>query len=607
MKLFEPVVAFINRFTYIQKFNLIGTIVGIPIIIMSLMLVHTINKEITIIEVRKKGANYNASLKELLRDVQIHRGLSIRYLSGDTSVKAALAEKQLSISKELKTINEYDEALNINQTMELIQDQWEEVNSRIGRIQVHETTSTHNELIVLITDLMVTNAENSGLYQSKSNGTYYMIEHVTKTLPQFTDDLGRIRGEAMNVLVKKEISQEQRDQYITLSASVEQSLKEIEYGINIILAEKPLLRNSFKDVSQAVLIDTGNFLLSAKQNLHQTPEFTSDPEEFFQAATSMIDAGFHLYDIETNELEKIMIEQMNELKKKRLLMIILSVLFASLTLYFFIVFYLSMHRTTEEAKMAGYFFTYKYLFFPQLKQIADSKERVELKYEETEQRLYEVEKKMSQQVFQAHEDERKRVSRELHDGIGQTIYSIIVLLNLIELENLDDWRTDKIKKAKAIAANAMKEVKQIARSLRPSSLDDLGFVPALKSFIEEFEKTHGISVIHDLPSDQNRFNPDIETVLYRICQESLTNVAKYSQANSVYVCLHDYEQEILLTVYDDGQGFYVDKSVQDSQRKGIGLFSMKERAEGLEGSFQISSKLNQGTTIKVRIPKNQSK
>ncbi|MFS0574564.1 MASE3 domain-containing protein [Sporosarcina sp. 179-K 3D1 HS] len=254
-------------------------------------------------------------------------------------------------------------------------------------------------------------------------------------------------------------------------------------------------------------------------------------------------------------------------------------------------------------KFVGYVYVFRAVFYPQIRHILTDKEKAESKWREAEHMLFEAEKNLSKLVLQAHEEERKRVSRELHDGIGQSLYSILMTLNMAENEIRGEDKPPSLQKAKRMTADAMVEVKEIAHSLRPSSLDDLGFLPALKMYIDQFEKVHDVQIKLKSLGDKQRLDPEIETTLYRICQESLTNSAKYANPNHIMITLKNDPNGIQLTIQDDGVGFSIVSYLKGSQRKGIGLFSMKERAEACGGTFELQSKLNEGTTTIVSIPK----
>jgi two-component system sensor histidine kinase NreB len=208
--------------------------------------------------------------------------------------------------------------------------------------------------------------------------------------------------------------------------------------------------------------------------------------------------------------------------------------------------------------------------------------------------------KLTHYVIQAQEEERKRISRELHDGVGQALYSILVGLNVIGQSRINAQLKQHVAEIQQMAAKAMEEVKRMALELRPSALDDLGLLPAIRSLIKRVEQSFGIQVALDVRGDRRRYGPAIETALYRIVQEAMTNAAKYAQTDRLCIVFEDKGGEIVLTIVDDGIGF--DPKQVETNGTGLGLFGMKERAQLLGGSVDIRSAEGEGTSIFVRIP-----
>lgn len=203
-------------------------------------------------------------------------------------------------------------------------------------------------------------------------------------------------------------------------------------------------------------------------------------------------------------------------------------------------------------------------------------------------------------MIKAQEEERKRLSRELHDGIGQSIFSVQLGLEYVlpQIKNRD--LTNHFENLRKTTKQTLEEIRHMAVELRPSVLDDLGLTAALKSYFKTFGDTFGIQVNFEYRGDKERLHPNTEIALYRIGQEALTNVAKYADTERIDVSLCKFENEVILKIADYGKGF----SIEDIRRKekGVGLFSMEERASMLNGKFHITSKLGQGTEIEVRIP-----
>lgn len=210
---------------------------------------------------------------------------------------------------------------------------------------------------------------------------------------------------------------------------------------------------------------------------------------------------------------------------------------------------------------------------------------------------------MTNYVIQAQEEERKRISRDLHDGIGQALYSIMIGLKVLDTIELDDAIQAHLSEVQQMTVRTLEEVKSMAVELRPSSLDDLGLVPAIRSYCKRFEQTFGMEAMLKIVGSQRRYATQVETALYRICQEAMTNAAKYADIDSIRITLQDQEDVLELVVVDEGRGFDPDKLV--AQGTGLGLFGMRERAQLLGGEMKVESTPGLGTTIHVKIPLNE--
>ena len=207
----------------------------------------------------------------------------------------------------------------------------------------------------------------------------------------------------------------------------------------------------------------------------------------------------------------------------------------------------------------------------------------------------------SNRVIQAIEIERSRISRELHDSIGQALYSVLVGVKIVSQLKIDDSVKDHFLQVEQLTAKALDEVKRMAHDLHPPALDELGLVPAIRVYLERFEYTFGIRTRFIHEDNPRRYDKDIEIVLYRICQEALTNAAKYAETNEIEITLIEVKKSVRLIVQDFGKGFQVDR--QDSVTgTGIGLVSIKERVQSFGGETTIRSQPGMGTTIDVTIP-----
>ncbi|WP_235210533.1 cache domain-containing protein [Caballeronia sordidicola] len=216
---------------------------------------------------------------------------------------------------------------------------------------------------------------------------------------------------------------------------------------------------------------------------------------------------------------------------------------------------------------------------------------------------------MARQVVESQEAERGRLSRELHDGISQMLVSIKLLLeSALALKPSNSDRNDAsgppIQNALAQTNRTLAEIRQISHDLRPAMLDDLGLGAALRQLALEFNemgKTPHTNIAVDAASSDAHPLPDaVNTALFRVAQEALTNIQRHAHASSARITLACAPGQVILTIVDDGIGFGYD-AVQSDPRRGIGLRNMRERVESLNGTFVIQSRQGE-TELKAIIP-----
>lgn len=214
---------------------------------------------------------------------------------------------------------------------------------------------------------------------------------------------------------------------------------------------------------------------------------------------------------------------------------------------------------------------------------------------------------LSSRIVYATEVERLRISRDLHDEIGQSLAIMKLTLMAIRNKLLNNSTEDIISEIEGLSSHieeTMNEVSRISKDLSPSYVIELGFSQALRLYIETFSKKSGIQVNSYLPETLTFQNPQQEIHLYRIAQEALTNIAKHSSAAVVDIRLRPLGNILHFSITDNGKGFDVSKGEKVS---GIGLIGIRERAAILGGKVWIESKRGHGTTIRVEIPYGLSK
>ncbi len=211
---------------------------------------------------------------------------------------------------------------------------------------------------------------------------------------------------------------------------------------------------------------------------------------------------------------------------------------------------------------------------------------------------------LSHRIIHAQEEERKRISRELHDVIAQRLVGINVHLEVLSQQNpeIPESLRKQISQTQSLVEKSVEIIHDFARQLRPSMLDDLGLIPALQMYMTEFMAGSGIRTSLDACASIDQMSGNVRTALYRTVQEALTNVARHSNASRAAIRIEARDNHIHMTVTDNGQGFHVIDKIRSRKKSRLGLVGMRERIEMIGGTFEVDSKPGSPTTIRIAIP-----
>jgi signal transduction histidine kinase len=223
---------------------------------------------------------------------------------------------------------------------------------------------------------------------------------------------------------------------------------------------------------------------------------------------------------------------------------------------------------------------------------------------EQSDRLQEQLRRLSRQILSTQEDERKKISRELHDVIAQTLTGINIRLATLKKEAaLNTKGLDRnIALTQQLVEKSVNIVHQFARELRPAVLDDLGLIPALHAFMKNFTTQTGVRVHLTAFAGVEKIDTVSRTVLFRVAQEALTNVARHAKASQVEVTIQKLQKSVCMKIKDDGKSFSVERALHAKGGKRLGLLGMRERLEMVGGKFSVESAPGAGTTIQALIP-----
>ncbi|HAL92930.1 MAG TPA: hypothetical protein DCM68_07905 [Verrucomicrobia bacterium] len=211
---------------------------------------------------------------------------------------------------------------------------------------------------------------------------------------------------------------------------------------------------------------------------------------------------------------------------------------------------------------------------------------------------------LSRRILLAQEEERKRISRELHDVIAQMLTGINIRLAALKTEAMANTKglSQKISRTQRMVEKSVDRVHRFARELRPAVLDDLGLAPALYSYLKVFAKETGIRTSLTVFKGLEALSGAKRTVLYRVAQEALTNVACHAQASQASVDIRRVANDVRMQIRDNGKSFDVDRALRAGKTPHLGLLGMQERVEMVRGKFSIESKPGKGTVVQALIP-----
>lgn len=204
-------------------------------------------------------------------------------------------------------------------------------------------------------------------------------------------------------------------------------------------------------------------------------------------------------------------------------------------------------------------------------------------------------------IIDAQEEERRRLSREIHDGPAQSLANVMLRSELIERtfrERGIEEAIREVKEVKNMVRSALYEVRRIIYDLRPMALDDLGLVPTLQKYLKTIQEYSNIEIKFVVIGEEKRLPSKYETALFRLVQEAVQNAVKHSQASLIQVNFELRYQNVNIIVVDNGIGFVKEQKEKSS----FGLIGMKERIDILGGTLDIHSELNKGTKVMIKIP-----
>jgi len=212
---------------------------------------------------------------------------------------------------------------------------------------------------------------------------------------------------------------------------------------------------------------------------------------------------------------------------------------------------------------------------------------------------------MSRRLVDVQESERRQFSRELHDRVGQNLTALSISLDIMKSQVTDNGNSalrTRLDDAAALLDSTAGSIENVMSELRPPMLDDYGLLPALQWYSDEFSRRTSIRVSVEGDEEMKRLPQTSEIALFRIAQEALNNVAKHAHASRAKIALTRTSAELVMTVTDNGLGLDAASTAATKRRPGLGMVTMRERTQAVEGQFEIGAAPERGARVTVRVP-----
>jgi len=383
-----------------------------------------------------------------------------------------------------------------------------------------------------------------------------------------------------------------------LIVNIVENNKDVRYAF-ILDSQGDLIVNSFGDLLPKKLINVNKIENNNQYNLE-----TLDTEEglIYDIAVPIFEgrAGTVRLGMSEAEIKKSLDKTMREMLLTTIVVVILGVLAA----YFFTSLLakpiIQMVETTKAVGKGNFNQKVNLSWYhDEITELGEAFNEMIDNLKKSDQ----LRSNLLKKIITAQEEERNRIARELHDQTGQSLTSLLIGIKMLEESKDPEDIAGKAAQLRQLTNNTLEEIKDLALALRPSSLDDMGLEAALKRYIQDWSTKLGVDVDFQAFGMEGLYlQPEIRLTIYRVVQEALTNVAKYSQASEVSVVLECKEDNLIAIIEDNGVGFDVEATFNSTMlEKKLGLQGMMERVNLIGGELTIESEPGQGTTIYVHI------
>jgi methyl-accepting chemotaxis protein len=350
-KLFKPAMSLMNRLKYPKKFAVIFLIFLIPITSLLTLETKQLNEDVNMSNKQRNGLQYSVAIRTLVQQVQQHRGLAAIYLGGKVETKDNVDKKQLDIQSAIEKVDEldskYGKDLSTTASWNSLKSEWASLQKEVFNIPQSESMSKHTELISKIMNFNLDVADSSNLILEDELDKYYLVDMVINKLPLNAEYMGQSRAVGAGIAAKKQMTEDERLKLLDLTRSIESTIKEAERGVNIIYKVHPEIKSQLEDSVSTALGESKKLVYTINTELLGKKEISLDSNQYFDFATSVINAVYDLINEESDILTEMAQTQAKNAALARNLVIGAAAIILIIALYLFIGFYLTVIGTIK--------------------------------------------------------------------------------------------------------------------------------------------------------------------------------------------------------------------------------------------------------------------
>ncbi|MBI1888174.1 MAG: HAMP domain-containing protein [Nitrosomonadales bacterium] len=613
-RILSPAILLMNRLSYGKKFTILWLLTFIAIVVVVYSLFVSLNRIIQPSQRQLDGLVLIKAISKTVQLVQQHRGFSSALLGGKEAMRDRRTTKGIEAAAAFSAMEgKLPSGLASGEDFRRIKADWEQLRKEGLHWAMDKNFAAHTGLIRQMRLFHAVAADEYALSMDMEIATFYLIDTIVNKLPDALEHFGQVRGYGTGILAGKQITEQQKIRLHSTITELDSALDELNINLGKTGRYNPAIEDSISAASRDIT-DSAQHAIDLVTSDILAGRFAMSPEVFLEMATVAIDKGYtQMYDTLLPTAESLIKARIARAKNTLYMSIGAAFVLFMMVAYFSVGIYYAvtdsiqaladsahafingnLHKrvpinTSDELSRVGEIFN----------EMADGFSALLEKHHKAEKALSEL----TAYLQTVREEEKANLAREIHDDLSGTLAAIKMDIYWLESKLPKGLETnqmfDRIRSMSQLLDGAVTATRNIIADLRPAILDDLGLLAALEWQAAQFHKRTGIECRVNCIEDIGGMDKQQSIALFRIFQESLSNIARHSGASRVEVEFYHSNDEIALFISDNGCGMTRKGGIAANS---YGLLGMTERVEQLGGKIKFDSPPGGGFNVTVILP-----